>query len=401
MSSLARKLLAGFALLGLAASSTALWVHYHLLTTPNYSSFCDVNGTVNCSDAYLSRYGTVGGVPVALFGVLFFAFVLVLVWASRASRPAAEAVAGYLFALSTVGLAVVLYLGYASFFILHAVCLLCVTTYVAVVAVFIISGGASSLPMSSLPRRAARDLRTVMLSPIALAIAVLFVGGSAAAIAMFPRDASAAARSAQQPQAQPLSAAQQSQLARWWDMQEKVNMPFSNDGTKVLVVKFSDFQCPACAETYFAYQGIFGQYKNRPSDLRFVLKHFPLNPECNATVTNMVHPAACAAAAAGVMALAKGQATFDKLEDWFFVNQQKLSPATARQAAADVAGITDYDAQYPRAIQQVKTDASIGGVLGVKSTPTFFINGRRIVGGVEPRVLQAIIDLELSRATAK
>ena len=43
-----------FAALGLGAASASSYVHYHLLTDPSYSSFCDVNATVNCTQAYLS-----------------------------------------------------------------------------------------------------------------------------------------------------------------------------------------------------------------------------------------------------------------------------------------------------------------------------------------------------------
>ncbi len=88
-----------------------------------------------------------------------------------AARPAvAESVPGYLFASSTLGLAVVLYLGYASFVLLRHVCPLCVTTYVATIGLFLISGGAASLPMLSLPRRAAQDLRLVAATPMALVL---------------------------------------------------------------------------------------------------------------------------------------------------------------------------------------------------------------------------------------
>ena len=83
MSPLARKLMTAFALLGLGASSAATWVHYHLIVNPDYSSFCDVNATISCKQAYLSRYGSVAGVPVALGGVIFFAWVLLMLWASR------------------------------------------------------------------------------------------------------------------------------------------------------------------------------------------------------------------------------------------------------------------------------------------------------------------------------
>ncbi len=62
----------------LVAASASTWVHYQILNDPTYASFCDVNATFNCTDAYTSRFGAFGGVPVALFGLLFFAGVLVL-----------------------------------------------------------------------------------------------------------------------------------------------------------------------------------------------------------------------------------------------------------------------------------------------------------------------------------
>jgi protein-disulfide isomerase len=46
----------------------------------------------------------------------------------------------------------------------------------------------------------------------------------------------------------------------------------------------------------------------------------------------------------------------------------------------------------------VKTQASVGAVLGVSSTPTFFINGRRLKGGLPPQYFEAAIELELKRA---
>ena len=49
------------------------WVHYRILNDPTYASFCDVNATVSCTEAYTSRFGAFGGVPVALFGCCFCA----------------------------------------------------------------------------------------------------------------------------------------------------------------------------------------------------------------------------------------------------------------------------------------------------------------------------------------
>ena len=87
MSPLSRRLVWVLALAGLAVSLTSLYVHYQMLVQPGYTSFCDINQTVNCQQAYLSRYGSVRGVPVALFGAIWFAFVLVLAFVG-ATGPA-------------------------------------------------------------------------------------------------------------------------------------------------------------------------------------------------------------------------------------------------------------------------------------------------------------------------
>ena len=190
MTRVSRTLLLAFAALGLGAASTSSYVHYKLLTQPDYSSFCDMNATVNCTQAYLSPYGSFLGVPVALFGVLFFALVLLLVaLGGRDRSPARDAIPAYVFAISTAGLAFVLYLAWASYAQLHTFCMLCAITYVSVVAIFIIAGGATTFPMTTLPSRVPRDVRAMLSSPAAIVIVLLFLFGAGSLIAYFPNEA--------------------------------------------------------------------------------------------------------------------------------------------------------------------------------------------------------------------
>ena len=335
--------------------------------------------------------------------MLFFATVLFIVGiAGQRSVKGRENVPAYVFALSTVALAFVLYLGWASFFKLNTVCLLCATTYVAVIALFIISGGATTFPMTSLPRRASTDLARLVKSPLGLtAVAVLAVGAFALLNA-FPREAHAASATASS--SAPASAAQgpslgltdqqKAEFLKWYEVQPRVSVPVELDGAKVLVVKFNDYQCPPCRQSYMEYKPIIEKYK-ATGQLKFVLKHFPLERECNAGVQNDLHMASCEAAAAVVMAQSKG--TADKLEEWFFANQPTLTPDTVKAAAASVAGIKDFDAQYARALTLVKTDAGLGALLGAKSTPTFVINGHLITGALPAPYFEAAIQQELSR----
>jgi uncharacterized membrane protein/protein-disulfide isomerase len=388
----ARKLSLVFALAGLAASIGAGWVHYRLLADPRYASFCDISATVSCTQVYASRFGTFGGIPVALFGVIFFALVLLLLAAARSTRVRVN-VPGYLFAASTVGLAVSLYLGYASLFLLKAVCLLCLATYAAVVGLFIVSGAATEFPLTSLPRRAAQDVRVWIASPLAIAITVLFLGGVASAITLLPREASADASAPPAPATQ----AQQSDFAQWYTSQPRVPLVIPKEGAKVLVVKFNDYQCPPCRQSYLQYEPIFQKYeKEQPGAVRVVYKDFPLSSECNKYIQNGgPHPAACEAAVAVRLASFR---THQPMVDWLFANQPMLTPQLVRQAAREVGGETDFEQKYQPTLELVRGDIELGHELGVRSTPTFFINGVKIEGALPPQFFEQAIQYELQHA---
>jgi uncharacterized membrane protein/protein-disulfide isomerase len=390
---LRQKLLLAFGILGLAASTMSSYVHYRLLTDPSYTSFCDVSSTMNCTQAYLSRYGTFWGVPVALAGVLYFVLILLLTLVDLRGKPQArDSAAGYIFLLSIIGLAAVMYLGWASFFQLHSVCLFCATTYVAVIAIFVMSGGALRVPLSALPSRAVDDAGTLARSPIALVVVLLLLGGVGAAIGWFPRESAAVAAEA----VPPLTDEQRAALEKWWNVQKKIDLPIPNDGAKVLIVKFSDYMCPACRQTYEWYKPVLGKYLTG-GQVRYVVKHYPLEAECNPSAPNN-HYASCEAAAAVVMARSKG--TAEKLEQWIFSNQLTLTPDSVKRAAKDVGGVQDFDEQYQTALQEVKADASLGATLKVGHTPTFYINGRELTGTTltPPQYFDYLIELALKDA---
>src|SRR5262245_18086793 len=236
----ARALAFVFAFVGLGAMLAAATVHYRLLLNPSYTSFCDINATVSCSQVYLSRYSTAYGVPLAVYGSIRFAVVVVLLACTLfAPQSIRESIPGYIFALSTGALAVVLYLLYISFAVLKVYCVLCLVTDVAVVGLFIVSGAATSFPMTTLPRRAIRDLRAVITSPLAILIAVLFLGGAASAVALFPREG-ALEQTASSPAQE---ADRTAEFDRWFAAQPRVPIVVPVDA-KVVIVDFSDFQCP-------------------------------------------------------------------------------------------------------------------------------------------------------------
>jgi uncharacterized membrane protein/protein-disulfide isomerase len=393
MSSPRRLVLMAFALLGLGATAASTYVHYKLVTDPGYASFCDVNAAVSCAHAYASDYGSLMGVPVALHGVLFFVTVLIMAgWPGGSSGPASENAAAYIFVLSVAGLGFAAYLAYASYVVLKIFCILCAVTYGALVALVLVSRGATTVNITSLPRRAAHDLRMLVSTPSALALAVLLVGGGTTAAALFPSAPKA------QENIPALNPDERARLEAWWNVQPKVELPVPvGTGIKVQIVMFSDYQCPGCRAAHQALQRVLPRYDR--GTVEFVMKHYPLEPECNANVPQGNHLAACEAAAAYVMA--RGTGFQQKLDDWLFENQTTLTRDVVRKAAQDIAGIKDFDARYDRALQEVKTDATLGGFVQVRSTPTVFLNGRVVAGngkGLPPaQYVDALIDMELKK----
>jgi len=399
VSAKARALAFGFAFVGLGAMLAAASVHYRLLLNPSYTSFCDISSTVSCSQVYLSRFSTAYGVPLAVFGSIWFAGVVVLLAATVFGTPSIrESVPGYVFAMSTGALAVVLYLIYVSVVVLKVYCVLCLATDAAVVGLFVVSGAATSFPMTTLHRRAIRDLRAAIASPLAILIAVLFFGGAASAVALFPREGGAL-----EPQASSVAqeADRRSEFERWYAAQPRVPIVVPAEGAKVLIVDFSDFQCPFCKQAYESLKPILAKYNaQQPGAVKLVLKDFPLDSKCNESVQNGgPHPAACEAAVAVRLARAKNRD--QALEDWLFANQPAMTSETVRNAAREIGQVTDFQQKYASTIELVKGDIAFGHSLNVSATPTLFINGVKIAGVLAPPYLDRAIELELQRATAK
>lgn len=135
---------------------------------------------------------------------------------------------------------------------------------------------------------------------------------------------------------------------------------------KATLVEFSDFECPACASAFPIVKQVVASYS---ADLKFVFRHFPLDQHTNSKL------AAQAAEAAGA------QGKFWEMHDLLYENQTTLSQETINgfgiELKLDMDRFTKEltDGVYSEKIQK---DIAQGSVLGVNSTPTFFLNGKKL-----------------------
>jgi protein-disulfide isomerase len=160
-------------------------------------------------------------------------------------------------------------------------------------------------------------------------------------------------------------------------------------GAPVTVVLFSDFQCPFCARAEPVVKAIEDAY---PSQVRVAWKHLPLPMHRNAV------PAALAAEAARAQG---GSAKFWAMHDKLFANQGSLSADAferyARELGLDVARFR-ADLASPKLRARVDEDSKLAAKLGVSATPTFVVNGERVVGSGG---LRAVVERQLAQAKAR
>ena len=393
------------ALIGLVAAVSSTYIHLQLVADPTYSSFCDVNQTVSCTQLYQSRYGSVLGIPVALGGVFWFGVVLLLVFADlRGPVGSRENIASYFLVWTTVGLSVAMYMAYASIFVLGAFCILCGVVYIAVGAIFLMTGSEAATPLRRFPSALAGDLRVLAHRPVGLILTLLFTAASLVSAVSFsemnwsvPIENLASAS-----ESQPSTADEESEFERFWNNQPRLDSLMTDVEAPVVVVKFNDYQCPACAQTHMVYGPIFTKYEtSHPGSVRLVTRDFPLDSSCNGESPNGLHEAACDAAIAVRYARGVGDTEARRMEEWLYGNQDEMDRNTIGAALTEITGISAAEIDFRRGdlIDELQLDIAAGASLPVEATPTFISNGVVIKGGLAPQFCDRAIGFELGQAT--
>ena len=153
----------------------------------------------------------------------------------------------------------------------------------------------------------------------------------------------------------------------------------------ITIIEFSDYQCPFCRRWHQeVYQSLLAAY---PGKIKLVYRHLPLTS---------IHPDAFPAAEAAMCA--GEQNAYWQYHEKLFASEllgTEVYKQYAQELGLDMttfeACITDH--KYQQAIQE---DSDFAVNLGVRSTPTFFVNGLAIVGAQPLEVFKQVIDKELA-----
>lgn len=159
----------------------------------------------------------------------------------------------------------------------------------------------------------------------------------------------------------------------------------------VTIIEFSDYQCPFCGrffeQTYSTLKDVYGE------QVRYVFRDFPLTT---------IHPGAKESAEAAQCAFEQDR--FWDYHDLLFENQQAQDKDSLIGYAADLGLEADAFAaclDSGKYANEVQADVDAGLSYGVAGTPTFFVNGRKVVGAQPFGMFQQIIEEELSNSVGR
>ncbi|OGL89343.1 hypothetical protein A3I45_02815 [Candidatus Uhrbacteria bacterium RIFCSPLOWO2_02_FULL_53_10] len=159
-----------------------------------------------------------------------------------------------------------------------------------------------------------------------------------------------------------------------------------NPEAPIVLIEYSDFQCPACRNYYPAVKDVAAAY---PDDVKVVYRHYPLR-----SIHENAQIAGQAAEAAGM------QGKFWEMHDLLFENQSEWSTGVG-QKATFVRYAEELGLDVERFKDDLTSNAAQGAVnrgyvsaiqAGVNSTPTFFLNGQQIQVAPDVAAFAELID---------
>jgi protein-disulfide isomerase len=162
-------------------------------------------------------------------------------------------------------------------------------------------------------------------------------------------------------------------------------------GAPVVIVVFSDFQCPYCkGEEEMLRENLLKEY---PKQVRLYFKDMPLQS---------IHPWARKGALAGRCAFAQSEEAFWKFHDWTYSKQEEITLETfdakmdefVKTGAVDKSKF-DTCRAAPETAKALDAGIAEARALKINSTPTMFVNGRRIASTIRWENLTEVIDFEI------
>jgi protein-disulfide isomerase/peroxiredoxin/uncharacterized membrane protein len=398
-----------------AVGAYLFWTFVQIEYGPaGFESACNWGEGLNCDQLNTSRFGKLpvpglGRVPITIFAIAFYGALALL--AGRALRGGAigRAAIRLVAVGSGLGVAYGIYLLWVMKFVEHTYCVFCLTMDAGILVAFVLSALIVRRQGVDGGVEWGRAVGPAVLLGLALfLVGVLVFTGMRSSLTGQQEAALDAGFDPEAPAPTAVVAADTEDPGEPMKLREGYYfVPVRSDDpqrgpkdAKVTVIEYADFECGYCKKLFYSMTELKEKYKDS-EDVRFVFKHYPMNPKCNSNVKNTRHRYACEASYAAECA--RQQGSFWPMHDLMFKNQHKLEVDDLEYYANRVGlDMSQFNRcmKDPAVKRRVMDDADIGYAVDVSATPRTFVNGRYLKGALPASTLEHVIEQELGRREA-
>jgi uncharacterized membrane protein/predicted DsbA family dithiol-disulfide isomerase len=366
------------ALIGLADSAYLSVSHYRIYNDIGYESFCAISRAINCDTVSQSPYAVFMRMPVPVWGVIGYIFLLLLLLFAGRRSAQKKRVWGVIFIVTLVYSIFSIILAIISHVYIDSYCIMCILVYAINLLLlyycWLIRRRFGSEP---LPNSIGQDFQFLWnWRKPATSVFIPFIAGVLLLWSLFP--------SYWNLQPPVLSAAQPGGLTpdgHPW---------IGAENGKVVITEFTDYLCFQCSKMNYYLRKMVARY---PGKIKVIHRHFPMDHTVNPIVQSPVHKGAGALAILAIYSATEGK--FWQTSDYLFANA-RFTDRVDLQALADEVGLNFeklsrslHQNNFRRKLHRDIIDAL---KLGVTGTPTFLIDGKLYSGQIPPEILSQVAD---------
>jgi protein-disulfide isomerase/uncharacterized membrane protein len=362
------------ALIGLGDAIYLSISHYRVYTDIGYMSFCTISRSLNCDTVSQSPYAILFNAPVPVWGVIGYAFFLILLVFAWPQKAQHKRIWSILLLISLCFTLYSIFLAAISALQIQSYCIMCILSYAVNFSLlyftWLIRNRFQSEPVLT---SISLDLRYLACFPRAMGTVALVFGSVIIwMILHFP--------------------------AYWQmsipDLNNKIPTGMTQDGHPWIgaehpvleIVEFSDYQCFQCKKIHFFLRRIIQAH---PEKIRLVHRHFPMDHTINPVLKHPFH------IGAGKLAIVS---LFAAKKDKFWVMNDLLFDVARQKEAVNIldlaqkTGIADDEIKQalrdPQLWQKLRLDIQTGLSYNMTGTPGFVINGKLYMGQIPENIFR-------------
>ncbi len=364
-------------LLTLAGLIVSLYLsisHYRVYTDIEYSSFCAISKAINCDTVSQSQYSILWRVPVPVWGVIGYVFLLLLFPYACKKNTERKNIWSVFFITTFCYSLYSLYLAYVSSFYIHSYCLMCIVTYGInfsllfcswiIIRRFNTEGVLNGINHDLIFIKAnLKTMAPVFLSFLTVLVVLVFSFGDYWNLSMadVPTDISTGITEDGHP----------------W---------VGAENPRITIIEYTDYLCFQCKKMHFYLRSLIGRNADR---IRLVHMHYPIDKKYNPFLQEDLHQGAGEMAMLAIYAGIKGE--FWKMNDLLFQIDHSKGIIELREIA-EKSGIDVNELAWSLTNKDIrlllKRDIAFGIKAGVVGTPSYVIDGKTYQGNIPFDILE-------------